>query len=91
MVYHAIHLIESTQQLLVYDPQDNFFDESEIFKKLNMSDGLAEHNVEYVENERNFISIVLVFSFVGMISKNLVYEINHQMIRRNKFYVLKTT
>jgi hypothetical protein len=26
-----------------------------------------------------------------MISKNLVYEINHQMIRRNKFYVLKTT
>jgi hypothetical protein len=35
-----------------------------------MSDELAGHNVEYVENERNFISIFLVFSFVGMIRRN---------------------
>ncbi|CAF0776990.1 unnamed protein product [Adineta steineri] len=38
--------IESTRQLLGYDPQDNFFEESEIFKKLSMTDELAEHSVE---------------------------------------------
>ncbi len=46
--------IESARQLLGYDPQDNFFEESEIFKKVNMSDELSGHNVEYVENEKNF-------------------------------------
>jgi len=54
--------IESTRQLLGYDPQDNFFEESETFRKLNMSDELAGHNVEYVENERNFI--LKFFAFV---------------------------
>ena len=46
--------IDSTRQLLGYDPQDNFFDESEIFEKHNLSDKLAGHNVEYVENGKNF-------------------------------------
>jgi hypothetical protein len=41
--------IDSTRQLLGYEPQDNFFEESEVFKKLNMSDELHGHNVEYVE------------------------------------------
>ncbi len=43
--------LESTRQLLGYDPQDNFFEESEIFRKLNLADELAGHNVEYVEDE----------------------------------------
>jgi hypothetical protein len=49
--------IESTRQLLGYDPQDNFFEESEIFKELNLSDELAGHNVAYVANKRMFILI----------------------------------
>lgn len=40
--------IESTRKLLGYEPQDNFFDESEAFKKLNMSEELVGHNVKYV-------------------------------------------
>jgi uronate dehydrogenase len=52
--------IESTRQLLGYDPQDNFFEESEIFNKISMTDELPGHNVEYVENERSFI---LIFGF----------------------------
>ncbi len=73
--------IESTRQLLGYDPQDNFFEESEVFKKINMSDELAEHNVTYVENRRNFY-IFIRFLFLDIINKNLVYEINHQMRRK---------
>ena len=38
--------IESTRQLLGYEPVDNFFEESEVFKHLNMSEELAAHNVE---------------------------------------------
>ena len=38
--------IESTRQLLGYDPQDNFFEESEVFKNFHMSDELVGHNVE---------------------------------------------
>ncbi|CAF4645830.1 unnamed protein product [Rotaria sp. Silwood1] len=37
--------IESTRQLLGYEPQDNFFEESELFRNFNMSDELAEHDV----------------------------------------------
>jgi hypothetical protein len=72
--------IDSTRQLLGYDPQDNFFEESEFFKKLNMSDELAEHNIEYVVNNKE----ILFFNIcvLGMIDRNLVYGINHQMIRK---------
>ncbi|CAF0887452.1 unnamed protein product [Adineta ricciae] len=38
--------IDSTRRLLGYDPQDNFFEESEAFRKLNMTDELAGHNVK---------------------------------------------
>ncbi|CAF0852148.1 unnamed protein product [Rotaria sordida] len=38
--------IESTRQLLGYEPQDDFFEQSELFKNFNMSDELAEHNVK---------------------------------------------
>ncbi|UJR28130.1 hypothetical protein I4U23_009386 [Adineta vaga] len=38
--------IDSTRRLLGYDPQDNFFEESEAFKHLSMTDELAGHNVE---------------------------------------------
>ena len=41
--------IDSTRRLLGYDPQDNFFEESEAFRKLNMTDELAGHNVKYVK------------------------------------------
>jgi hypothetical protein len=46
--------IESTRQLLGYDPQDNFFEESKLFKHLSMSDELSGHNVQYVENGEKF-------------------------------------
>lgn len=38
--------IQSTMDLIGYDPKDNFFDESEFFKNLNMSDELAAHNLK---------------------------------------------
>ncbi len=44
--------IDSTRTLLGYDPQDNYFEESEFFKNLPMSDELAGHNVEYVVNRK---------------------------------------
>lgn len=47
--------IESTRQLLGYDPQDNFFDASEVFQNLNMTKKLAKHNVTYVGEKKNFI------------------------------------
>lgn len=38
--------IESTRQLLGYAPQDNFFEESEAFSKLHMTEELSGHNVQ---------------------------------------------
>jgi uronate dehydrogenase len=40
--------INSTRQLLNYDPQDNFFDAHDTFKPLNITKSLLAHNVEYV-------------------------------------------
>ena len=47
--------IDSTRKLLGYEPQDNFFDESAAFKKLNMSEELVGHNVEYVDSVKKCI------------------------------------
>lgn len=55
--------IETTRQLLGYDPQDNFFEESEMFKYLNMSDELAEHNVGYVQMKKKKTSFILIYYF----------------------------
>lgn len=38
--------IQSTRELLGYDPVDNFFDECEVFKELKMSEELVAHNVQ---------------------------------------------
>jgi hypothetical protein len=38
--------IESTRALLGYTPQDNFFEVSEVFKDLNLSEELVAHSVE---------------------------------------------
>lgn len=61
--------IQSTRDLLGYEPIDNFFDECEVFKKLNMSEELVAHNVQYVSlstdvNERSLhLSLVFFFLF----------------------------
>jgi uronate dehydrogenase len=47
--------IQSTRELLGYEPEDNFFEESEFFQKLNMAEKLSGHNVEYVEKENNVV------------------------------------
>lgn len=40
--------IESTRALLGYTPQDNLFEECEVFKDVNLTEELVAHNVEYV-------------------------------------------
>ena len=77
--------IESTRQLLGYDPQDNFFEESERFKHLNMTDQLAGHNLKYVEiwifilKKNEYLLVVL-----ETMDKSQVYEKNHQIVKKNK-------
>jgi hypothetical protein len=42
--------IESTRQLLGYEPQDNYFEEAEKFKDLKTTETLLAHNVQCVES-----------------------------------------
>lgn len=74
--------IESTRQLLGYDPQDNFFNESELFQHLNMTKELGEHNVKYVEEKKNLFGKIDVNTILGIIDRSLVYERNRSSIDR---------
>jgi uronate dehydrogenase len=38
--------IESTRQLLGYDPQDNFFETADKYKQLHITDTLLAHNIQ---------------------------------------------